>query len=414
MEYDTAFTRGWPAHAGLLQPLGACMKGLALSLCAGLFCASLLWGQQLQGRFYPEKDGYMVGEPLFFGTEIKNIGSEPVYIWAKKQGECLDVYEFSVQKDGFSCGNKWDNGCLAEPLLLKPGESFRHHWPLDNWYRFDHQDKYEVTITHRLYLSSARGGVEDFTFSSKFTLRLGPADAQAMQNILQGFQRDLESSDPEVRHAALDTVATTAPSYFEPTILRLARDRDAFKVQHAIAALRRMNTPQGRAALADILTAREANSEDEISVRFHALQALGESGDASYLPLVSRYMQDKASDDQLAAMIAVAKLGRNAAELQRFLLTGDLATRKNAAYALRFMVNPDAVGALIGALSDKDSGVRDRVAKSLVELTGHSVSVANNNGVPPEEIQRHWRAWWLDNSGKVTLIDDPGFVCWMK
>ena len=340
--------------------------------------ASLSSAQDLVGVFHPDKDTYMVGEPLFFTTEIKNTRNEPVYLWARKPENCLDLYEFWVQGRGFACGNRWDNGCLAEePMLLTPGETYHERWPLDHWYHLDREGKYDVTISHKLSVSSSSTGVTDFSFSSKFPINLVQADSASVKKVLREFERDLTSNDPDVEHAALDTMATTAPSYFLPEVMRIAHEKDPFRVLHAIAALRQMNIPEGRAVLADLITSRETSNQDEISVRFHAIQALGESQDTAYLPLLQRYMADKINDIQLESMIAVAQLGKEAttSELQRFLLSADPASRRNAAYALRFAMDGQAVEVLIEALTDKDPEVRKRVLTSLQEITGHSEAV---------------------------------------
>jgi len=54
--------------------------------------------QQLQGRFYSEADSYIVGGPVLFNLEIKNTGSEDVYLHAKNPSGRLDTYAFSVQR----------------------------------------------------------------------------------------------------------------------------------------------------------------------------------------------------------------------------------------------------------------------------------------------------------------------------
>jgi HEAT repeat protein len=374
------------------------------TLCTLLLTTLLVSAQELKGRFYAEKDSYMLGEPLFFSMEIKNTGNELVYLNARK-GECLDKYEFSLQKAGFTGSTTWDNQCHGEPLPLKPGETDTSRWPLDFWFRVEHEGKFNLTVTRRMRTSSVSRGITELTFSSTFEFNVVPSDEQGVQKVLQDFERNLHSDDPEIRHNALDVMSTTAPTYFHEIALRLAHDKDVFNVLHAIGALRRMNTPEGRVALADILATREANSEDEITARANAIQALGESEDESYLALVTPYVRDTSEHIQLAAMIAVAKLGNEPTvpQLQRLLLSPDPITRKNAAFALRFSINPSAVDALIGDLTDKDPTVRGRILTSLTELTGHSVPIASNRNVSSQVVQNLWRAWWQHNGARTSL-----------
>jgi len=62
----------------------------------------------------------MVGEPALFNMEIKNTGTEAAYVNAKKPGECLDTYEFSVTGPGSACGAKWNAECGDALLSLTP------------------------------------------------------------------------------------------------------------------------------------------------------------------------------------------------------------------------------------------------------------------------------------------------------
>jgi len=375
-------------------------------------CAS---AQELQGRFYPEKDKYMLGEPVLFNVDIKNVGSEAVYVYAKNPHGCVDRYEFFISGPSSGCGQNWVPDCQDDTELLKPGESIHGQWELDSWYQFEREGKYEVSATRHLPIQAIHGEFQDFTFSSKFDFRLEPPDPIRVQDILQEFERNLHSNDPEVRHSALDVLASTAPAYFQNTALTLSRDKDAFVVFHAAAALGRINTPETRAALADIITSRETTNEDEVIARIRALEALGRSGDDSYLSLVSHYMDDANEHIQLIAMVAVAELGKGPVvpQIQRFLLDPNPVHRKNAAEALRFSITPEAVEALISAVGDKDAEVNKSALASLTQLTGHSVSEGEERTKTPVQLQDAWHTWWRNNKTKVGFAELE-FLCHMK
>ena len=89
-----------------------------------------------------------------------------------------------------------------------------------------------------------------------------------------------------------------------------------------MGALGRINTLETRAALADVITTGKAYTDDEISARIRAIEALGRSGDVSYLGLIQQYVDDKDEHIQLTAMVAIAELGKTEAvpQLQRFSL----------------------------------------------------------------------------------------------
>src|SRR4029077_9952968 len=178
----------------------------------------------------------------------------------------------------------------------------------------------------------------------------------------------------------------------------------------------RINTAETRAALADLLTAEAVTTDDEILVRVHAIEGLGHNGDASYETTIGRYLEDKNEHMQLAAMVAIAQLGKAEAvpQLQRFFFSSNPATRKNVAAALRFSTTPESVGALIDSITDKDASVREAVLTSLAGLTGHSVGNIKGDQTSPEQVQNAWRDWWRESKGKTHFPDRLEFLCHMK
>ena len=371
--------------------------------------------QQLEGRFTAETGSYMVGEPVLFNLEIKNTGAEIGYLHAKSPAGCLDTYEFSAQGTNSPvCSAKWNPECIDDLLPLKPGEAEQAQWPLNFWFQFEKEGEYEVSATRHIPIMSTAGEYRDFAFSSKFRFKISPLDPARVQSILQDFERKLHSDDPEIRHAALDILSTTAPEYFQDTALTVSRSKDAFAVLHAIGALERINTPETRAALGDLLTPEEPTTEDEIMVRVHAIESLGHSGDASYQTSIARYLENKNEHIQLAAMVAIAQLGKAEAvpQLQRFFFSPNPVFRNNVAYALSFSTTPESVEALINFVPDKDNGVRERILSSLNGLTGHSVQGAKQ--MSPVQMQNAWRLWWHQNKAKVYFPDRLEFVCHMK
>lgn len=357
----------------------------------------------------------MVGEPVLFDMEITNTGKEVAYLNAKNPAKCSDTYQFLVAGPGSACGAKWDAECLDDIVPLKPGDSYQGQWPLNFWYQFESEGKYNVDATRHVPVMSNRGEFQDFTFSSKFEVKLEPLDPLRVQRTLQEFELKLHSSDPDVRHAALDVLSSTSAVYFQGIALTLARGKDSFAALHAVGALERLNTAETRAALGDILTAEEPVTDDEVLLRVHAIEALGHNGDASYQSLIGRYLDDKNEHIQLAAMVAIAQLGKAQAvpQLQRFSFSSNPVTRKNVAAALRFSTTVDSVQALIDSLTDKDAAVREEVLTSLAALTGHSV-VVKSGQTSPQQLQNPWRAWWRENKGKTQLPDRLEFVCHMK
>ena len=171
--------------------------------------------------------------------------------------------------------NRGHAGRLEWALTAKPGEVFTAQWPLDFWYRIEREGTYKTSISCSTRYSSRSGGIQQLQFSSELELKVLPTDPAEVAPVLQKFEADLHSPDPLMQHDALDVLATTAPFYFHDEILRLARDEDPFKVLHAIGALERLNMPEGRAALAEIILSRKTDNQEEQTVRCKAIDALG-------------------------------------------------------------------------------------------------------------------------------------------
>jgi HEAT repeats len=367
---------------------------------------ALVYGraQELQGRFYAEKDSYILGEPVIFNVEITDTGKDIAYVNAKNPSKCLDTYEFSILGSGPPCVAHWIPECQDEEAALNPGESYKGQWPLENWYQFEKEGKYDVTATRHIPVRTNNGDIKDFSFSSRFQVNIKPADPIIVQNTLQEFEQKLHSPDPEVRHSALDVLATTAPVYFEATALRLSRNEDPFVVLHAVEALGRLDTPEARAALADIISPGKSPNESEPDgkpsdfgvARIRAIEALGRTADTTYLPEIERYVDDPNEYVQLIALVSIAELGKSEAisQLQGLFFSDNAVTRKNVAYALRYSLAPEAVDSLINAIPDKAPQVRERVITSLHELTGQTFPGNALTSKDSEDLQNKWRIWW--------------------
>lgn len=246
-------------------------------------------------------------------------------------------------------------------------------------------------------------------------MNIVPGDPARVEETLRKFQTDLQNPDPNVRHDALDVPAATAPLYFHDETMRLAREEDVFYVEHADEALARMNTPEARAMLAEIVTSRKADSPEEQNARCGAIKGLGTSGDASYLPMLVPYTEHTSTCESEFAMVAIAELGKGSAvsQLQNFLHSPQPNQRLYAVEALRLTTSPDAVDALIGALRDKDASVREKAASSLIELTGHSVIRPNQPAFGPIQLENLWRTWWHTHHQDAMLIEPLPEICRM-
>lgn len=386
------------------------LRGLAFLLIASSAIASA----QVSASFRLDKDSYAVGEPLMFTLEYKNTGNETVYLFPKVPGECISAYDFSMTGPGQSCEVPWTIPC-EDPLELKPGDSYPEGWPLDFWYRIEKPGTFETNISLDTRYSTARHGVQPLHISSNLKLNVVEGDPAEVERELAKWQAQLNDPDFNKRHDALDVLSTVAPAYFHDEIFRLARDEDPFNVEHAVGALGRLNTDEARALLAEILARPSLAGEAGEASRIHAIEELGLSGDASYLPVLLPHVQHTSDHESELAAIAVARLGRGAAvpSLRTLMSSPNVDDRLHAVAGLGNASSPEAVEALIDALRDKDKGVRQQAEASLVEMTGHSVLKPGQATPSPLQLENLWRAWWAKHGSDTKLAEPRGVLCRM-
>src|SRR5262249_18489200 len=151
---------------------------------------------------------------------------------------------------------------------------------------------------------------------------------------------------------------------------RLARDEDPFNVEHAVGALGRLNTDEARSLLAEILARPDLANDAGRASRCHAIEALGLSGDTTYLSTLLPHVQHTGDCESEAAALAVGRLGGGAAvpDLRTLMSSQKVDDRLHAVAGLRNASSPEAVDALIDALRDKNKGVRAQADANLAEM----------------------------------------------
>jgi hypothetical protein len=385
--------------------------GLGLFRVVG--CARSLQAQ-VSGSFKLDKDSYIVGEPLMFTLEFKNTGSETIYLFPKVPGECTSAFDFSMTGPGQWCEVPWKIPC-EEPLELKAEDVYSEGWPLDFWYRIEKPAKYKTTITLDTRYLNPKRGVQSLHITSDLELQVILGDPADVERELAKWQAQLNDADFNKRHDALDVLSTVAPTYFHDEIFRLARDEDPFNVEHAVGALGRLNTDEARTLLAEILARPSLANEAGEASRIHAIEELGLSGDASYLPVLLPHVQHTSDHESELAAVAVGRLGGGAAvpSLRTLLASSRVEDRLHSVAGLGNASSPEAVEALIDALRDKDKTVRDQAEVSLVEMTGHSVTKPGQASPSALQLENLWRAWWAKHGADAKLNPPRGVLCRM-
>jgi HEAT repeats len=239
-------------------------------------------------------------------------------------------------------------------------------------------------------------------------------------NVQHGNGNDLESAfrpivlelnNPELRRRAEAAAAIMqmAPPFLEDTLIELTKTNLAHST---ITALRKADTPETRSALTEI-----AVGSDDATLRIEAIQNLGRTKDAAYLPTLFQLMESGSKEMQNAAAEAAGTLG-GAPAVQRLstFVFGTEAERKIAgASGLGRTRAREAVAVLIGLLMDSDSNVRQAAVSSLWLLTHHAAVEANgwadiSTAESAASVHQRWVIWWRSHGGHVRNARHDGLL----
>jgi len=232
-----------------------------------------------------------------------------------------------------------------------PGESFEH--PEADSYRFE--------------------GVPDFRADiARALARIGPK-AQGTLGALKELMKD---PNPHVRRTA-GTALAGLREVGAPELLKALEDPDQ-RVREA-AALGLSEARSRGDAVAHALV--ERLQDPDRSVREAATLALWRMGDG-VAPRLRKVLEGGNVEACAAAARALAALGEPEADaLLEALRTGAPAARRAAALALASRLgqqrSPELTGALLGALSAADAGVREAAARALGRLQVEESEAAN-------------------------------------
>ena len=289
-----------------------------------LACATL-HAQQVEARFKLPKTDYLVHEPIFVTFEIENSGPKPVGVFHSSPYGCMS-YDFRVNPPAinwYSCDNTVGS-CLGSIRVIAPGERLQQEILLQYWIRLEQPGVYEISSLGRIYQDTPnpdpdapRERPPDVRANLTVSIH-SPESPPQMSMLYRPVLENLNSKEEEKRTNAARIINEVAPPFLQPTILEMAKDPT--KQYFALNGLRKLNSPESRAVLADWAAGfrNTFSSTQEIAIRY-----LGKMGDRSHMPLLLR-LAKQSENDYLSsqALNAYAQLGRDEAipELLRILM----------------------------------------------------------------------------------------------
>jgi hypothetical protein len=359
----------------------------------------LAWAGQVQGDFLPEKQKYLVGEPVFVQLHVKNEGSQPIWIsvscvWLDTRFEIPAAPKPPSRPSLFGCALGGTAGsCAGSSKEIRPGEEYTRRYLLDGPFRLDPPGVYAIRAWHKVDIypdETSYRNVASQEVTSEFELTFIEGSDNELASVYAPILRDLKSPDSLTNWLARCAIVQNPPRFLESVILDMADDPQT--AGYSVAGLERLGTPRAKAKLAKVSEAGDPE----------AIQALAGFGDPAYCGT----MLDIAREShEYSRFIALRAAGYLCGEKVLPLATAELASadpspRFEAAYALGNSHTREAVPPLISLLLDPDESVRRAARDSLATLT-HRRSKSDRG--PAQDVFRDWNNWWRSSGATVPI-----------
>ncbi|MFB3923723.1 MAG: HEAT repeat domain-containing protein [Terriglobia bacterium] len=384
---------------------GVARSAVLLSTCACIACAAIVRGQTLSGRFFPEKQTYLVGEPVFIDFEIVNKGDQPTWIDGRMGEPCIERDPIEVvgakyhgfgSDLSFGCFGGVAGSCMSNLIELKPGRKHIGRIFLSARFLLGRAGKYDVHAQRRVPLYpegtwTVEKRAAKMEFSSDFQITLVEGSEDELKAAFQPYVEEADSPDESARWQAIWAINVMAPPFLEDLILRSADTPNRTDP----AALRRLNTRKSRQKLAELVE----NSQYD-SVRQGAIRELAKTRDRSYLPTLMRVAESSNDGDRDIAIQGAGLIGGDDSIpfLVSRLADPDVYARVAAVRGLGLTASRAAVAILIERLQDTDERVSREVTQSLAQLTHRSITPSPWAEKPSPDSYHRWHDWWFLNS----------------
>jgi hypothetical protein len=361
-------------------------------------------GQELGGRYRPEKATYLVGEPVFIVLELTNISSRRV---DADDGTCFHSFDVVVPAEPrravslYGCNAGGTAGsCGSGTVSLKPKETITRRYLLPKSLP-DEPGDYEVnaSTTVSIYAVGSSERVSRQDVNSSLTLHIIPGSREALVNVYQPILNDLASSDASQKFLAMEAVTDYPQPFLEDVILKMSENPQT--TQNAISGLMKLNTGQTKKRLAELV------ASDNEGIRQNAVTALAETDDPNYCGLMLQVMNARRGySSTIAARGAGLLCGDKALpQLIRGLQGTDALPAYEIAYALGNTASRDAVPILIDLLRQPNAGTRDAAEEALATLTHRA-----DEPVGTDQAYSKWSRYWslYGNSAQLFRPDQCG------
>jgi hypothetical protein len=186
---------------------------LLLQLIVGflLIQGSPNWGQEVAGHFYPEKQDYRVGEPIFIVLELTNVGTKVIQL---DDASCASETRFEaitawrrLSPDAPPSGIAFSCGSTITPW--SPGVTVRRRFLLQGSFQLDSPGIYTIRGHHTVWLTAfgeAPGPgkreeiITDFDVSLHAEIQTGEPAAQPDKSFRITIPHDIRPEDVQLSY----------------------------------------------------------------------------------------------------------------------------------------------------------------------------------------------------------------------
>jgi hypothetical protein len=369
-----------------------------------LVCVPHVSAQQTTGRFYPEKQQYLVGEPVAIDFEVVN-GSSKVF--ETSEDNCFHGY-FKVDNAApekrvrlFGCPKPGMSGdCLIATRQIPAGQTYQKRFLLEGPFELASAGTYHVRATRKQDVRSKETNALPVyvDVQSEFDITLRVPEEGELEAAYQPLLNDLVSRDWMVRYFAASAITQNPPRFAEAAILALADDWTLADL--SINGLKRLATTAARAKLLQM-----ASLSSPESTRQPAIRALGEIG----------------NPEDCEAMLGIAGQNINYTQAEAYIIAGHIC--KERAIPVLYSLIPSAglqllmgivgglentssrsaVPALIGLLQNSDRNIRRDAHEALATLTHRIAKYGTADEASTRKSYGQWSNWWAANGKRARI-----------
>jgi hypothetical protein len=394
------------------------------------------------------KTAVMLGEPVWIDITVTNRSGRPINLdfgsacWGNKPLKVWLPDAESAVNPAARCSGGFVGSCLSGALpALADGGTMTRSYVLEGDFHIVRPGSYEVLLEKTIRYAPVSSNRSDLpltaslekqqTARSTVVLQVDAADSAKLLALEQAYARTAmeKPAEPEFPASSPDGKP------MDITAVRLASDRlysdqmEASLLHYAIVeglsvypvagmepvfrnwvesdqynayglmALKRLNTPAAREALADI-------ASSQTSFRWQAVDALADLGDKTYLSLLVQLLASPNEPVRRAAIQGVGKLGGDAAVpvLLEEIRTAPNIERNDAMTALGDTKSRAAVKVLIDLTGGSGSDYQNTWWPLFV-LTHHRLPTVTYRRTA-EQTHDAWQRWW-NTGGKDAPVYSP-------